>query len=551
MDLTPESIEAYLPDPPDMDDLLDQIVEDDRFAEDQADEGAPDPDPEDDQTPGFDDEPTAQVEDRSEAPRRREFEVRKDGVYHVNEDGDAKWISSPLHVEALTRDDDGCNWGRLLTHVDPDQRRHTYTIPMELFAGDFSAVCARLLNLGVKISSNRKQRDLLAQYIQHAKPEVRALCTTKVGWRDQGFVLPDETLGRLGTERVVFQDGACEHALRTAGTLEEWRERVGRLCIGNSRLSFSVSCAFAAPLLRMLGQESGGFHLRGGSSTGKTTSLWVAGSVCGGGPSGYIRTWRTTSNGLEAVAEMHNDLLLLLDELGQIDAKDAGAVAYMLANGQGKVRMNQALGMQRTPTWTTLFLSTGEISLDDQVLAAGGTVHGGQEVRVVEINADAGKGMGLFECIHDHADPARLAKALVDAARRYYGVPIRTFLSHVAKNYEVAGNQIRDMKDNFTTKFRPTRAVSEVDRVLGRFALIAAAGELATQLGITGWPEGEATNASVQCFESWLSIRGTATGTSDGERWCPHGSGVHRGARDDQVPGSQNAGPLSAGRRQF
>jgi putative DNA primase/helicase len=32
---------------------------------------------------------------------------------------------------------------------------------------------------------------------------------------------------------------------------------------------------------------------------------------------------------------------------------------------------------------------------------------------------------------------------------------------------------------------------------------------LATELGLTGWPEGEATKAAVVCFHTWLEQRGT------------------------------------------
>lgn len=73
--------------------------------------------------------------------------------------------------------------------------------------------------------------------------------------------------------------------------------------------------------------ESGGFHFRGSSSSGKTTALHLAASVFGQ-PSRYIRLWRTTANGLEGLAALHNDSLLILDELSQADPKEAGEAAY-------------------------------------------------------------------------------------------------------------------------------------------------------------------------------------------------------------------------------
>ncbi len=43
-----------------------------------------------------------------------------------------------------------------------------------------------------------------------------------------------------------------------------------------------------------------------------------------------------------------------------------------------------------------------------------------------------------------------------------------------------------------------------------RFALISAAGELATHYGITAWPVGEAEQAVARCFQDWIDYRGGA-----------------------------------------
>src|SRR6202011_458590 len=125
--------------------------------------------------------------------------------------------------------------------------------------------------------------------------------------------------------------------LASSGTLEDWKGNVGRLCSGNSRLIFAASCAFVGPLLALAGAESGGVHLVGATSTGKSTALQVGGSVLGGGGrAGFVQSWRTTANGLEAVADIHNDLTLFLDELSQLDPREAAEIAYLLANGRGK-----------------------------------------------------------------------------------------------------------------------------------------------------------------------------------------------------------------------
>ena len=138
-------------------------------------------------------------------------------------------------------------------------------------------------------------------------------------------------------ELVVFQNAhGIEPAFAVAGSVDEWRESVAALAAGNTRLVFALSVAFAGTLASLVGEDSGGFHLRGKSSSGKSTALRVAASVWG--EPTYVRVWRATANGLEGLAAMHNDGLLILDELSQCDPREAGEAACLLANGQGKSR---------------------------------------------------------------------------------------------------------------------------------------------------------------------------------------------------------------------
>jgi putative DNA primase/helicase len=60
----------------------------------------------------------------------------------------------------------------------------------------------------------------------------------------------------------------------------------------------------------------------------------------------------------------------------------------------------------------------------------------------------------------------------------------------------------------------PKDASGQVERVGARFALVGAAGELATAAGLTGWPVGESERAAGACFAAWLAARG---GKGNGE----------------------------------
>src|SRR6185312_3128478 len=107
---------------------------------------------------------------------------------------------------------------------------------------------------------------------------------------------------------VLQTTQALPHAFREAGTIDDWRHEIVRYAVGNSRLGLAIAAAFAAPLIEVAGEESGGINFQGGSRLGKSTALRVAGSVWGGGGlQGYIRQWRGTANGLEGVAAQHCD----------------------------------------------------------------------------------------------------------------------------------------------------------------------------------------------------------------------------------------------------
>jgi uncharacterized protein (DUF927 family) len=203
-------------------------------------------------------------------------------------------------------------------------------------------------------------------------------CVPRVGWHGDSYVLPDCTIGPEGSEEILYQPPHdASHYWKVCGRLEEWREHVGQLCRGNSRLMLAVSCGFAGPILKLVGAESGGIHFFGATSTGKTSALVVGGSVCGGGGnSGFTQTWRTTINGLEATAEAHNDGTLFLDELAQVDPHEAAETAYLLGNGQGKARMTRSTAARRKLLWTVLFVSTGELTLAEHALSAGKQVRG-------------------------------------------------------------------------------------------------------------------------------------------------------------------------------
>lgn len=416
------------------------------------------------------------------------------------------FICTKLKVTAYTRDDLNNNHGLLLEFRDVDNCLHEWAMPAELLAGDGTPYRQVLLAMGLRIAPGAIARNLLTFFIQSSKTRLRARCVACTGWYKSSFVLPDRIIGTEGKERVILQAASTNFPdYSCGGTLPEWRQNVSALCIGNSRLLFSVSVAFASPLLELIGLENGGFHFRGSSSTGKTSALFVAASVWGG--KDYVQRWRGTINGIEAIAAGHNDTLLCLDELSQVDPEKAGEIAYLLANGSGKVRADRHGFSKKKLKWRLLLLSSGELSLAAHMNEVGKRTRGGQEVRLLDVPADTNK-YGVFENLHGYPDGDVFSKAITKSCHSYFGTAAPEFLKRLVDQQDTAVKLLEKFSDEFLTAFVPVGADGQVRRVAKRFALVAAAGELATCFDITGWSPGDALAAARSCFLDWLCSRG-------------------------------------------
>ena len=422
-------------------------------------------------------------------------------------------ICSPLRVTAITSDADGSNYGRLLEWEDTNGMSRKWAMPMELLGGSGEELRRVLLVNGLSyININGMARAHLMEYISLCKPDRKVTCVNKTGWHGGVYVLQDEVIGR-DAQSVILQTSSVQgRDFRVSGTTEEWRDQIGRYCIGNARVAFSVSLAFASPLLRLVGMGGGGYHLKGESTDGKTTTMKVAASVCGG--TDFWHTWRSTGNALEGTASRRNDATLMLDEIREVDGREAGNIAYMLANGQGKARARTDGSVRETNRWNLLFLSTGELSLVEHAANAGERTYAGVEVRMIQIPSDSGM-HGVFEELHGFSGGKALAEHLEQSVTQHHGAPFRDWLHHITQNLPEVTSQAKAMLKDFTRRLTPQDAGNQVGRAVTRFALVAMAGELATRAGITGWPEGEAFKAAERCLASWMTDRGHAANQED------------------------------------
>lgn len=418
------------------------------------------------------------------------------------------WLAAPFEIIGRVRDPQSHGWARLLQFKDDDGVVHRHPVADQDLHGDGSALCAILANSGLKIATG-SVRQHFVNYLNSAIVEARVTIVPRTGWHEVGgsktFVLPDGT-----DSKIIIAGATTVSPYSAAGTLNEWQDSIGKLAEGHTRAAFSVSVAFVPPLLDLIGESGGGFNLRGASSIGKTSLLCSAASVwsTGSEQGGFIKTWRATANGLEGTAALYSHTLLPLDELSIASGHEVSNIVYSLASGIGKQRAQRDGSAKAPKTWRVTILSTGEIGIAAKIQESGRRARAGQEVRIIDVDADAELGHGVFD--HGGADGSKkLADSLKKAASTYYGVAGPAFVKAIEeRGVDGVVATIRETQEAFREGVIGEAPTGQVLRVADRFGLVAAAGELAIGLGVLPWQSGTVTIAAKAMFDAWHADRG-------------------------------------------
>lgn len=410
-----------------------------------------------------------------------------------------EWLCGPLHVEAVTRNEgqDG-DYGRLLRFRNADRRELTWAMPNELLAGKPDSILSVLLSMGLDVDYQRRAK--VCQYIAAQYPKDRVIAATSTGWHTRTlFIMPRQNIGK---GKAIFQSEAANgDDYRQGGTLEGWQAGIGAMCEGNPLLVLSVCASLAGPLLYHVQRQGGGFHIVGDSSTGKSSAI-LAGASVWGHAEDFKRTWRATGNGLEGIASQRNDTLLALDEIGEADPREIGAVVYAMANGTGKARASRNGAARAAKRWRVMLFSSGELGLSALMAEGGKRSRAGQEIRLMDIPAR--RTFGAWDTLHGMTGGREFSDAIQRASVTHYGHAGPQFILKLLECGEQEG--LPALLAQFCEQY-PTTSGQE-SRAAERFALVAMAGELAISFGILPLPAGTARDAMLELFEVWRAGRG-------------------------------------------
>ena len=439
------------------------------------------------------------------------------GLYYKTKENSQEKICDPIAVTATKSNINKANFGREITFWNEYGEERTSYISKQTLL-DSKETLRTLVYEGFNAPTTYEFRRLLLSYLNQSQPAERIIEIEKTGWVNENFdiyICPSFTASKEGSstkERIILSQGLKSSRFAMKGTLEEWQKNVCKYCENNENLTLILCASFGSLVLKPLRLNGALYHLVGRSSTGKTTAAYVAASVFGSYD--FVKAWRLTSNGLEGIAECHNDATLVLDELSQVNSKEAGNSLYMLINGSGKIRSNKEGNPKPIKTWRLNVISTGEVCIADKIIESGERVKGGQTVRAIDIYAEIPEGFGIYNDLHGLPGGGELSNLLKQNTSLYYGVPMFEF----AKGIVIKEGSIKTLEEIYKTSkerlydhFKLEEADGQVQRVADSFAGNIAAGIYASSdyLGILTHNCVAIEEDNFKIFDRWLENRGS------------------------------------------
>lgn len=445
----------------------------------------------------------------------RHYTMLQEGLFYTG-DSPSVALSSPFNVVAEAACAEGGQQALLLNWTDRSGQLHEWLLSREDLFRDPRAALAPLVGKGLRIYDTGPK---LRTALMGVRPREHVRLVSQTGWHGAAFVLGNGKVVGSPVERLFLPERAASSiaAVACAGTLDGWRSEVAGLVQGNPLPAFALLTAFAGPLLQIAGEDGGGIHLHGPSKSGKTAAAKATVSVWGlPTKQGGLRDWRATTNGLEAACQAATDMLLVLDEIHQADPRQVTDAIYMLLNQSGKLRMKKDLSLRPTMTWRLFVLSTGEAALDVVVESTGKRMPEGAAMRMpsVAVEGDA------WPVLHGEVDRAHFMTRLHKGMAAHHGHAGRLFLQRLtSQRAQDEGEIVKEIEAARLAMAAalPDDASPQVRHVARVFALVAAAGELATRWEVLPWAPGEANAAALTVLQRWLARRdGTGSGEDAG-----------------------------------
>lgn len=288
--------------------------------------------------------------------------LQQDGIYRKDDENYSYKIADYMAIKKIFMNIDT---KEIVAKVEYDafKKRHEITIPRTYYMNSLKL-----------ISYAGKGLDLVKENIEDVVRHFRnqeEVASVKYQHTSIGFdSYENKEIYKL-YKVVGMESTYCgQYDLKPKGDKGNYLQMLENEVLGHAPLELVLIMALSAVIVGYIGEELSLdtliIHLKGNSSTGKTTAVRVGMSAFGYADTkrnGLVSTYNATSNALIGQLKGIKGVPFAFDELSMSQENDLTSVIYTIANGTDKARLNANAELQSKGNWHTTVFSTGEKSL--------------------------------------------------------------------------------------------------------------------------------------------------------------------------------------------
>jgi uncharacterized protein (DUF927 family) len=378
-----------------------------------------------------------------------------------------------------------------------------------------------LRDAGAILPKNRdKLKQLLTAVADSDAPE-EWVYETRTGWTQdrQAFVLVNGVIGNPETKIVGVnrsrEPGGRSGKLSMAGKWKSWRGSVATLSRLSTTLMFSVSVAFAAPLLTITNRQSFAINLCGRSRSGNSIATLMSASLIGTARAADLISWNLTDAGLEERLAEFNDMVFPIDELATMKEKKEQKylrirnLAYTIAHGSPTTRHSSFIeshgGAQQA--WRSIALTSNEGSIRDLAQAVKQERQHGEALRLIDVPAVFDGLDHIFDRVPTDSDTSNFQdwkrktfKKIADECEQNHGKAFRKYVKALIANHSELKTAVEEKISFFVHKVCDEFDGDVARDVAEKFGLIYAGGMLGIQYKLLPWEETELLDAVAKSY---------------------------------------------------
>ncbi|ANW00076.1 DUF927 domain-containing protein [Bradyrhizobium icense] len=393
--------------------------------------------------------------------------------------------------------------------------KETIELPREDIS-DIKSLKRQLLRIGAVLPSQAKEcRDLIMGAVESNSPHlIRRVAQS--GWVDgtyRAFATQSRIIGNTSEhfEPPKRAPKTDDHgATKISGSARSWKAAVGVQALLSSSWVFSISAAFAGPLLRMLAEDSFSVCFSAPSRTGKSVVTLVGSSVVGVGSVGEMMTWNVSEAGLEQRLPLFNDYMIGVDDFETMKGSDAAkyerirGMTYGIAAGTEKVRHSAA--KLSCNQWRVILVTSMERTIAELARSTHRARQTGEAVRMIDVPLLSRGKAHIFDLagsMGEHIDASWREKrfeSMVKACAANHGAVFEDYLEKLCDGYvdvpELAGKH----RDRFVKRVTAPNDEPITRDVARKFGVVYAAGRLAIKFKLVPWKKEELFSAIENVF---------------------------------------------------